>query len=72
MTAGEIAGRIIPANPPRFIPSEYAALRTQAVDALRAAVDGFCACDDRALGVAIANGQKILLQIDALGVVCRP
>jgi hypothetical protein len=69
VTADRIAANL--AAPKPFIPSAYAALRTEAVDALREAVEGFTAADDRALGVAIAKGQKVLLQIDALGVVCR-
>ena len=69
MTAADLAARL--AEPRPFIPSAYAALRTEAVDALREAVEAFCAADDRALGRSIAKGQKVLLQIESLGVVCR-
>lgn len=65
MTAADLAARVRGEVGP-FIPAKYAALRTEAVDVLRRAVEAFIDADDRKLGRAICDGQQTLREIDGL------
>jgi hypothetical protein len=65
MTAEEMASRLA-RRAGAFKPAVYASLRSEAVRALRAAVEGYISGDERALGRALADGHRIVGDIDAL------